>query len=203
MNHFLKFTGVVRIAIFASGGGSNAEKIIQYFEKNSSIEVGLVVTNNKNAGVLAIADRYHIASCVISKQDIYESNHLLEILNKNRTDLLVLAGFLWLIPESLIKAYAGRIINIHPSLLPKYGGKGMYGHHVHEAVKADQAEISGMTVHLVNEKYDDGAVIFQKVCELKPEMNANQIAAAVLKLEHQYYSEAIENYIKTHFNTST
>lgn len=191
---------MVRIAIFASGGGSNAEKIIQHFEKHPDIEVGLVVTNNKNAGVLAIADRYRIASLVISRQDIYESNHLLEILKKNKTDLLVLAGFLWLIPASLIKAYAGRIINIHPSLLPKYGGKGMYGRHVHEAVKADQADVSGMTVHLVNEKYDEGAVIFQKECKLTPEMNAIQIAAAVLKLEHTYYSVAIEDYIRTHFN---
>lgn len=191
---------MVRIAIFASGGGSNAEKIIQHFEKHPDIEVGLVVSNNKNAGVLAIADRYRIASLVISRQDMYESNHLLEILKKNKTDLLVLAGFLWLIPVSLITAYAGRIINIHPSLLPKYGGKGMYGHHVHEAVKADQANVSGMTVHLVNEKYDEGAVIFQKECKLTPEMNAIQIAAAVLKLEHTYYSVAIEDYIRTHFN---
>jgi phosphoribosylglycinamide formyltransferase-1 len=191
---------VVRIAIFASGGGSNAEKIIQHFEKHPDIEVGLVVTNNKNAGVVAIADRYRIASLVISRQDMYESNHLLEILNKNKTDLLVLAGFLWLIPVSLITGFAGRIINIHPSLLPKYGGKGMYGHHVHEAVKADQEEVSGMTVHLVNEKYDDGAIIFQKECKITPEMNALDIAAAVLKLEHKYYSEAIENYINTQFN---
>lgn len=191
---------MVRIAIFASGGGSNAEKIIQHFEKHPAIAVGLIVTNNKNAGVLGIAARHRITSVVISRQDMYESSHLLEILKKNKTDLLVLAGFLWLIPVSLIKAYAGRIINIHPSLLPKYGGKGMYGHHVHEAVKADQEEVSGMTVHLVNEKYDDGAIIFQKECKISPEMNALDIAAAVLKLEHKYYSEAIENYINTQFN---
>lgn len=191
---------MVRIAIFASGGGSNAEKIIQHFEKNPDIKVGLVVTNNKNAGVLAITDRYRIASLVISRQDMYESNHLLDILKKNKTDLLILAGFLWLIPASLIKTYPGRIINIHPSLLPKYGGKGMYGHHVHEAVKSDQADVSGMTVHLVNEKYDEGAIILQKECKITQEMNALEIAATVLKLEHKFYSEAIENYIKTQFN---
>jgi len=191
---------VVRIAIFASGGGSNAEKIIQYFEHHADIKICLVVSNNKNAGVLDIADRYKVPSYVIIKKDIYESDRLLSLLKSNKIDLLVLAGFLWLIPAYLISAYASRIINIHPSLLPKYGGKGMYGHHVHEAVKADRSTISGMTVHLVNEKYDEGAIIFQEVCKLHQEMNGTEIAAEVLKLEHKYFSKAIENYIKIHFN---
>jgi phosphoribosylglycinamide formyltransferase-1 len=191
---------VVRIAIFASGGGSNAEKIIQYFEHHPTIQIALVISNNKNAGVLGIADRYKVPSQVIHRKDMYESDHLLTLLKNYKIDLLVLAGFLWLIPAYLISAYNNKIINIHPSLLPKYGGKGMYGHHVHEAVKADQSAISGMTVHLVNEKYDEGDIIFQKECKLNQDMNATEIAAEVLKLEHKYFSAVIENYITTHIN---
>lgn len=191
---------MVRIAIFASGGGSNAEKIIQYFEHHPNIKIALVISNNKNAGVIGIAERYKVPKQVILRKDMYESDHLLTLLKNYKIDLLVLAGFLWLIPDYLISAYTNKIINIHPSLLPKYGGKGMYGHHVHEAVKADQSAISGMTVHLVNEKYDEGDIIFQKECILNQEMNATEIAAEVLKLEHKYFSEVIENYITTHIN---
>lgn len=191
---------MVRIAVFASGGGSNAEKIIQYFEHHPNIKIALVISNNKNAGVIGIAERYKVPKQVILRKDMYESDHLLTLLKNYKIDLLVLAGFLWLIPDYLISAYTNKIINIHPSLLPKYGGKGMYGHHVHEAVKADQSAISGMTVHLVNEKYDEGDIIFQKECILNQEMNATEIAAEVLKLEHKYFSEVIENYITTHIN---
>lgn len=191
---------MIKLAIFVSGGGSNANEIIHYFKKHAGIQVALIVCNNPNAGALKIAENQGVSAIVFSKEDFYKNSTLFEALQRNAIDMIILAGFLWLIPGKLVQQYQNRILNIHPSLLPKYGGKGMYGHYVHEAVKADNAKETGVTIHLVNEKYDDGSVLFQKKCKILPEMQAEEIAALVLKLEHKYFSPVIEKYALEYFN---
>lgn len=191
---------MIKLAIFVSGGGSNANEIIHYFKKHADIQVALIVCNNPNAGALKIAENQGVPAIVFSKEDFYKNSTLFEALQRNAIDMIILAGFLWLIPGKLVQQYQNRILNIHPSLLPKYGGKGMYGHYVHEAVKADNAKETGVTIHLVNEKYDDGSVLFQKKCKILPEMQAEEIAALVLKLEHKYFSPVIEKYALEYFN---
>jgi phosphoribosylglycinamide formyltransferase-1 len=180
------------IAIFASGTGSNAQKIIAHFEKNTNIKITLVVSNKVNAGVLDIAKNAHIDTFVVNRDFFYNSEQILTVLKQKEIDLIVLAGFLWLIPSYLVQHFPNQIINIHPALLPKYGGKGMYGHRVHEAVKAAGETESGMTIHFVNEHYDDGNIIFQAKCALSPEDDAEMIAKKVLALEHRYFAEVIE-----------
>lgn len=191
---------MIKLAIFVSGGGSNANEIIHYFKKHADIQVALIVCNNPNAGALKIAENQGVPAIVFSKEDFYKNSTLFEALQRNAIDMIILAGFLWLIPGKLVQQYQNRILNIHPSLLPKYGGKGMYGHYVHEAVKADNAKETGVTIHLVNEKYDDGSVLFQKKCKILPEMQGEEIAALVLKLEHKYFSPVIEKYALEYFN---
>lgn len=186
---------MTRLAVFASGGGSNAQKIMAYFEHHPSVKVVLVVSNNPDAGVLGIADRFGIPVRIISRTDFRQEEGMLNMLASFRVDYIVLAGFLWLLPHFLTGHYPDRILNIHPSLLPKYGGKGMYGHFVHEAVFHAGEKESGCTIHLVNDAYDEGRILFQAVCPVTPEMNAPEIASTVLKLEHAYYPSVIENYI--------
>lgn len=181
------------IAIFASGGGSNALKIIQYFEKNQNIKVGLMICNKSNIGALEIAENYSIPSIVIKRNQFYETEEILALLTFHKIDFLVLAGFLWLVPLYLVKAFPNKILNIHPALLPKYGGKGMYGHFVHEAVKEAGEKESGMTIHFVNDHYDEGGIVFQAKCQIEPDDSAEDIARKVLALEHQYYASVIEN----------
>ncbi len=188
----------IRLALFASGGGSNAEKIIQYFEHHNSVKVCLVVSNKPDAGALKIAKDYGINSLIIKKHNFYNTNEVLVDLVKARIDYIILAGFLWLIPRKFVDAYPNKILNIHPSLLPKYGGKGMYGHFVHEAVKNNNESESGMTIHLVNENFDDGDIVFQAKCALSPNMEPSEIAAKVLELEHSHYAQVIENYVLNH-----
>lgn len=190
----------VKIAIFASGGGSNADKIIQYFKNHPFVEVGLVVSNKVDAGVLKIAAANNINALIITKESFSKTEDVIEILKSLKTNLVVLAGFLWLVPKHFVDAFPNKILNIHPSLLPKYGGKGMYGHFVHEAVKNNHDTESGMTIHVVNEKFDDGNIIFQKKCLVNDQMNANEIAAEVLKLEHTYYPQVIEKFIKNNYD---
>ncbi|MBK8349834.1 MAG: phosphoribosylglycinamide formyltransferase [Saprospiraceae bacterium] len=185
-----------RIAIFASGGGSNAEKIIHYFAGHPTIIIEMVVCNSKNAGVLDIARKNRIKSEIISKSDFYENNALSLFLISQKIDFIILAGFLWLLPDHLLKSYPDKILNIHPSLLPRYGGHGMYGHFVHEAVKENGDNESGMTIHLVNEKYDEGKIIFQARCPISDDMQSNDIAREVLNLEHKYFAPVIEDYIQ-------
>lgn len=180
------------IAIFASGGGSNALKIIEYFKQSSSVSVSLIVCNRKKAGVLEKARMHNIETLIINKAFLYESRDILKELSNRKIDLLVLAGFLMLIPEYLVDKYPGKIINIHPALLPKYGGQGMYGHHVHEAVKAAGDSYSGITIHFVDKNYDEGSIILQRKCRLAKKDSAEDIAKKVLKLEHKYYSITIE-----------
>lgn len=191
-----------KIAIFASGGGSNARKIIEYFKDSPVGEVALVVSNKRNAGVLDIAEGQGIPTHIMDRQGFYDSEVILDTLKQHEIDLVVLAGFLWLVPGYLVRAFPGKILNIHPALLPKYGGKGMYGHHVHEAVKAAGEPESGMTIHFVNEHYDEGDIIFQASCKLSPEDTSEEIAQKVLRLEHKHYPETIEKVILDKWNES-
>lgn len=186
-----------RIAIFASGGGSNADKICAFFETHPDISVDLIVSNKAEAGVLKVADRHGIESVYISKKYWQHPEIILPVLETSDITHIVLAGFLSLIPDWLIEAYSKRIINIHPSLLPRHGGKGMYGHHVHEAVKQSGELISGITIHEVNEHYDEGKVIFSKEVELDVNDTPEEIARKVLQIEHSYYPQVIEGWIKS------
>ena len=187
-----------RIAIFASGSGSNALRIIDYFQGHSHIGVELVVSNRRAAPVLEKAARHGIATLVIDRTSFYESESLLDKLKARQITFVVLAGFLWLIPAYLVRSFPRRIVNIHPALLPSYGGKGMYGLHVHRAVKAAGERRSGMTIHYVNEQYDEGNIIFQADCPLDSTDTAEEIAAKVLRLEHAHYAPVIENIITEH-----
>ncbi|MCC7466581.1 MAG: phosphoribosylglycinamide formyltransferase [Saprospiraceae bacterium] len=193
----------IRMAIFASGGGSNARKIMEYFKHSTVAEVALVVSNKKDAGVLEIAREHGIPTMLIDRKSFYDATELLEELNRRHIQFLVLAGFLWLVPAYLVKAFPGKILNIHPALLPKYGGKGMYGHHVHEAVKAAGERESGPTIHFVNEHYDEGDIVFQARCEITPNDSAEDIARKVLALEHAHYPGIIERVILTTFGSAT
>jgi phosphoribosylglycinamide formyltransferase-1 len=187
----------IRLAILASGGGSNAKKICTYFNVHDWIEVATIITNKADAGVLDVADEFSVPSLVIKKENLSDGL-VAHWLYKHKVDFIVLAGFLMLIPAELISNFPNRILNIHPSLLPKYGGKGMHGHHVHAAVILHHDHITGMTIHLVNEKYDEGQILFQAQCKVDADDNAEIVAKKVLVLEHKYYSVTIENYIKTY-----
>jgi phosphoribosylglycinamide formyltransferase 1 len=183
------------LAIFASGGGSNAQAIIQYFENHASISIPLIISNKANAGVHQIAAHFGIESLALSKTQLTDPLVLLTLLKEKEIDYIVLAGYLLLIPAWLVQAYPDKIFNIHPSLLPKYGGKGMYGHYVHEAVKAHHETESGMTIHLVNEEFDKGKILFQAKTKINTNMSATDIAHEVLKLEHAHYAPTIEKFI--------
>lgn len=185
-----------RLCIFASGRGSNAQKIIEYFSESSSVSVDLIVTNKKKAKVLDLAKEHLISQFIIANKDTFRnSDTLIQTLADKGITHIILAGFLWLIPTNLITAYPDKIINIHPALLPKYGGKGMYGMNVHKAVKANKETESGITIHLVNEKYDDGKQLRQESCSIDPSDSPEQIAQKVLKLEHYHYPRVIEDYL--------
>ena len=188
----MKDSSQKHIAIFASGRGSNARAIIDYFKDNATIKVALIVTNNKNAGVIQIAKDNRIPFDIISSTELKEEETILDLLDVYQIDLVVLAGFLLLIPAYLVKAYPNKIINIHPALLPKYGGKGMYGMKVHEAVIANKETETGITVHYVNEKYDEGEYIAQFRCHVEPSDSADSIATKVHQLEHEHYPKVIE-----------
>lgn len=188
-----------RIAIFASGSGTNAEKIAGYLTDHPDIEVSLILSNNPKAGIIERARRgfgsdqkLHIPVLVFDRKTFYETNRIVELLQKQEIDLIVLAGFMWLIPETLVKAFPQRMINIHPALLPKFGGKGMYGHFVHEAVVEAGELKSGITIHYVNEHYDEGAILFQASCALEPFDTPEDVARKVQILEHRYYPEVVE-----------
>lgn len=179
------------IAIFASGSGTNAQKIMEHFENNSDIHVSLILVNNPKAGVIDRAKKFNVPVVKFNREQ-FSSNHVVEILQSNQIDLVVLAGFLWLVPQNLVNAFPNRIINIHPALLPNYGGKGMYGDNVHKAVIAAQEKESGITIHYVNEKYDEGAIIAQYKCSVAPTDTPDDLATNIHKLEHQYFPQVIE-----------
>ena len=188
---------VKNIAILASGAGSNAQKILEYFSDRMDIAVPLIISNKKEAGVLNIAKLSSIDTFVVTRDTFYSTTDLLVELDKRNIDFIVLAGFLWLIPPYLIQHYPDRIINIHPALLPKYGGKGMYGHFVHEAVHLAKDTHSGITIHFVNEKYDEGSIVFQERCEILPSDQPEDIAKKVQVLEHSYYPTVIDQLVSS------
>jgi phosphoribosylglycinamide formyltransferase 1 len=188
-------TPTYRIAIFASGSGTNAEEIFKYFRHHASIQAVALLSNNPNAYALERATRYGASTFVFTRNQFRETEQVLEWLKEKQITHLVLAGFMWLVPDYLIQAYPNRIINIHPALLPKFGGKGMYGMHVHEAVKAAGEKETGITIHLVNERYDEGRILFQTICRVEPNDSPEAIASKVHQLEYSWYPKVIENWI--------
>jgi phosphoribosylglycinamide formyltransferase 1 len=193
----------VRIAIFASGQGTNAREIIRYFHQSDHrvsgrrVEVALIVSNKPGAGVLQIAANAEIPVLIIEKENFFRGTHYLEEFGKRGVSFIVLAGFLWKIPPELIKAYPDRILNIHPALLPKYGGKGMYGRAVHEAVVAAGERESGITIHYVDEIYDHGRIFFQTGFHLSPGETPDSLAAKIHALEYQHYPEQIARWLES------
>ena len=183
------------IAIFASGEGSNAQNIIEYFKDSDKIKVALVVSNKKDANVLKKADSADIPTLVINREDFYSTDNTIEYLKQIGIEWVILAGFLWMVPDNLIKQYPNHIINIHPSLLPKFGGKGMYGMNVHKAVIEAKEQESGITIHHVNEKYDDGEIIAQYKCVINKGDTPETLSEKIRALEHQYYPKVIEGII--------
>lgn len=182
------------IAIFASGSGSNAEQLIKYF-LDSTVNVGMVVTNKSNAGVVKKAKALGVEVKCFSAAQFMEPKVIIDLLKSSKIDLIVLAGFLLKINAEFIDAFSERIINLHPSLLPKYGGKGMYGRYVHEAVLANQEKRSGISIHLVNEKFDEGRLLEQHAVELVASDDLASLTSKVQLLEHQFFPKAIESYL--------
>nr|WP_314290201.1 phosphoribosylglycinamide formyltransferase [uncultured Capnocytophaga sp.] len=181
-----------KIIVFASGSGSNAERIATYFREKGTAELSLILCNNPQAGVLQRAKRLEIPSLVFNRQAFYNSEVILNILKNYQPDLIVLAGFLWKVPPYLTETYPDKIINIHPSLLPKYGGKGMYGIRVHQAVIDHHETESGITIHYVNEHYDEGNIIFQAKTTVLPTDTPETLAEKIHSLEYEYFPKTIE-----------
>ena len=190
--HLAPMNKKIRLAIFASGSGTNAEAIIKYFQDHPRIQVAMLLSNNPNALALERAKKFNVPYKVFDKQQFSERGEVLHWLKESDATHIVLAGFLWLLPESLVGAFPDKIINIHPSLLPKYGGKGMYGMKVHEAVKAAGDHETGITIHLVNAHYDEGKTLFQASCKISPTDSPQEIAAKVYALEYANYPKTIE-----------
>ena len=185
-----------KIAIFASGNGSNAQKIIDHFRQSKEIEITCILYNKQTAGVKVIAEKENIQAIFLEKQAFFETNQYITLLKKLDINLLVLAGFLWIVPDRFIQAFPGAIINIHPALLPDYGGKGMYGHRVHEAVIANKEAFSGITIHFVDEHYDNGDIIFQAKCPVLADDTPETLAQRIHLLEHANYPLVIETLLK-------
>ncbi|MFZ9660809.1 MAG: phosphoribosylglycinamide formyltransferase [Chitinophagaceae bacterium] len=186
-----------RVAIFASGTGTNARKIIDHFKNSKFVSIDLIVSNKKNAGVLSIAAQENIPTIILDKQRFQGGDHYVPSLRSRNIDLIVLAGFLWKIPDGLVEAFPRKIINIHPALLPNYGGKGMYGHFVHEAVVAAGEKESGITIHYVDEHYDNGDTIFQAKVDVDPTDTPDSLAQKIQILEHKFFPVTIENILKS------
>jgi phosphoribosylglycinamide formyltransferase-1 len=191
----------VRIAIFASGSGNNANALINYFKNTPYIDVGMIATNKSKAGVLQVGEAHQLTTLVFRKSTLYQNpDEILKFLRENHIDFLVLAGFLLLMPATIVKAYPGKIVNIHPALLPSYGGKGMYGKTVHEAVKANRETLTGITVHYVNEAYDDGQIIEQVTCPVDPLKDSiDDIQQRVRQLELNHYPRIVHQVINSIF----
>ncbi len=187
---------MINIAVFASGSGTNAQKLIHYFKQHQVIRVALIVSNKADAGVLDIAAKENIPSLIIEKDHFFNDNAYTSELKAAKIDFIVLAGFLWKIPSKLIQAYPNKIINIHPALLPKFGGKGMYGRHVHEAVIAAGEKESGITIHYVDELYDHGNIIFQASCVVNENETPHSLAEKIQVLEHTNYPYVIEKTVE-------
>lgn len=185
------------LALFASGSGTNAENIIQYFQNEPQIMVSCICSNRSDAFVLERARRHNIPFMVFNRDDLYHRETVIEYLNDRKIDWIILAGFLWLVPAKLMDRFPGRIINIHPALLPKYGGKGMYGHHVHQAVINAGESHSGITIHYVDHEYDRGDTIFQAKCPVLAGDTAESLASRVHELEYEHYPRVIRQVVTT------
>ena len=180
------------IVIFASGSGSNAQRLLEHFEHHPQIRVAALFSNNPKAYALKRAETYHVPALLFSRDEFYNSDKVLEQVKQFKPDLIVLAGFLWLVPEKFLRTFPNQIINIHPALLPKYGGKGMHGINVHTAVVQAGEAKSGITIHRVNEEYDKGEFILQEYCPVLPGDTPEELAARVLQLEHKHLPEVVE-----------
>jgi phosphoribosylglycinamide formyltransferase 1 len=185
-----------KLAVFASGAGSNAQKIIDHFQTSSLGQIALIVSNKPGAGVLHIAERHGIPTLLIERERFFRGDGYVPEFQKAGIDLIVLAGFLWKVPQPLLNAFPRKIINIHPALLPKYGGKGMYGHYVHEAVLAANELETGITIHYVDDQYDHGDAIFQARCAVTATDDVAAISKSVQQLEHYHYPRVIENVLQ-------
>ena len=194
MSNFYLYTKMKRIVLFASGSGSNVENIIKYFQDSKTIQVTHVLTNNKNAKVIDRCNRLNTSCLLFDKTDIYSSDKILNFLKKE-ADYLILAGFLWKIPQQIIDEFPNKIINIHPALLPKYGGKGMYGMHVHEAIVKNKEVETGITIHFVNNNYDEGAVIFQTKVTISKSDTSKDVALKIHLLEMQFFPKIIKEIV--------
>ncbi len=184
-----------RLSILASGNGTNAQQIAEYFAERNDIITDSIIYNKRDAYVATRAKNLGIESFYMSRRDFMESNKVLELMQSRNVDYLILAGFLLLVPENLLKAFPNKIINIHPALLPNYGGKGMYGHHVHEAVVANHETVTGITIHVVDHRYDCGTTLFQARCVVLPTDSADDVAAKIHLLEKSYFPPVIDAYI--------
>lgn len=184
-----------RIAIFASGSGTNAEELFKYFKDHPTIEIALLLSNNPQAYALQRARNFSVDAKVFDRTQFRESTVVIDWLKEKQITHIVLAGFMWLVPPYLIQAFPDHIVNIHPALLPDFGGKGMYGMFVHEAVKKSNRNKTGITIHLVNEKYDDGRILAQESCLLDAQDTPDDIANKVHKLEHYHYPRVVEKWI--------
>lgn len=185
-----------RIVIFASGGGTNAENLIKFFHNRDNASVIQVLTNNPHAKVLDRCKKLKISALSFNRTAFTGTNDVLNILKLAKPDLIVLAGFLWKFPEHIINEFPNKVINVHPALLPKFGGKGMYGMHVHEAVVAQKEKETGITIHYVNEHYDEGTIIFQAKCEVLSTDSAEDVAAKIHKLEMEHFPNVVEELLK-------
>jgi len=181
-----------KIAILASGSGTNAENLIHYFLTKPLGRVEIVLTNKPEAGVIQRAKSLNVETVVFNREQFYEGNEIVNILKERDIDMVVLSGFLWLVPSGLISAFEGRMVNIHPALLPKYGGKGMYGNHVHKAVVESGDTESGITIHYVNQQYDDGGIIFQAICEVLEGDTPEALAERIHALEYKHFPAVVE-----------
>ena len=185
-----------KIILFASGSGSNVEKICEYFEKQENVSVELLICNNLKAKVLLKARKYDINSLIIDQESFYNSSIVLKKILNIQPRLIVLAGFLWKIPKNLIKSFPNKIINIHPALLPKFGGKGMYGMNIHNAVIDKKEKKSGITIHYVNQNYDEGEIIFQKTIDIKKNETSKELSLRIQKQEHEFFPKIIHKILK-------
>ncbi|HET9570433.1 MAG TPA: phosphoribosylglycinamide formyltransferase [Bacteroidales bacterium] len=190
----------VRLAILASGSGTNAENIIQFFSADNRVKIAIVISNKAEAKVHQRAQNLGVPSVTLSKEVLTDGLALNQIIQKERIDFIILAGYLLKIPAELIAAFPNRIVNIHPALLPKYGGKGMYGNAVHQAVVDAKEQESGITIHFVNENYDEGSIVFQAKCPVFSEDSADEVAAKVHLLEYKHFPEVIGKLLQKEFN---
>ncbi|XMO88054.1 phosphoribosylglycinamide formyltransferase [Algibacter sp. AS12] len=185
-----------RIVIFASGSGTNAENLIKFFHNSDNASVIQVLTNNPHAKVLERAKKLKVSALSFNRIALSQTEDVLNILKASKPDLIVLAGFLWKFPENILNAFPNKVINVHPALLPKFGGKGMYGMNVHEAVVNNKETETGITIHYVNEHYDEGAIIFQAKCDVNPKDSAENVAAKIHELEMEHFPKVIDDLLK-------